>query len=113
MSIPQRSIYSYEWGQNVVQAFVERYARGTYFVAKMLDISHEDLCFRLIEEVRLDIQQDWEASKIVIKRSCREHFRDFDHIGVKERRKYLSLVKQNAKEDYYSEHFAQNELNLP
>lgn len=111
MSITDPIKYSYEWAQNTVQKFTERYARGTYFVAKMLDICHEELCSRLILELRLQNQFEWEASKKVIKMCKNANFRDYKHISVMDRRKYLTIVKVNAKENVLSEKFAQNELD--
>ena len=111
MSISKTLIYSYKFGQEVVQKFTERYVRGTYFVANMCGICHEELCERLISEVRESIQVDWESSKLVIKRAEVEHFRDYKHVPIADRRKYLKSVKDNAKEDYYNDKFAQNTLD--
>lgn len=111
MSIPNPVRYSYQWAQETVQKFTERYARGTYFVANMLGICHEEFCSRLILEIRLANQSEWEASKRVIKACKNANFRDYKHIEVGDRRKYLTIVKVNAKEDYLSDHFAQNELD--
>lgn len=94
--------YSYDFGQNVVERFTEKYARATYFLADMLEISHEDLCFYLIKLVRSDNQVQWEAMKRVIKACQRESFHDFKRVPVADRRKYLTIVKWNAQDEAIS-----------
>lgn len=89
-------LYSYRFGQEVVQAFTEKYTRATYFVARMLDISYEDLCARLIYQVRCANQLKWEASKHVIKKCKYEDFRQYKQIPPKERRKYMQIALTNA-----------------
>lgn len=89
-------IYSYRWAQEIVQTFTEKYPRGLNFLRMMLEIDRKELIERLILELRLSSQFEWEASKVVIKRCGVERFRDFKHIPVAERRKYLTIVKHNA-----------------
>lgn len=91
-----KQIYSYEWGQNTVEAFTEKYARGTDFVCKMAGISHERLCRHLIYYVRADHQLYWEALKILIKQCQNEKYEDFIHVPLEHRQKYLHINKMTA-----------------
>lgn len=91
--------YSYRFGQETVEKFTERYARGTEFLCKMSGIRHRALCEYLIRLVRDKNQVQWEAMKRVIKSCQHEVFADFARIPVLERRKYLKLVKWNAQDE--------------
>lgn len=103
--------YSYEFGQEVVERFTEKYARATDFVAKMLGISHEDLCKRMIYQVRSANQLKWEATKRVIKLADREEFASYRRMPVKDRRKYLTYVYENAIDEELDEKIAQEALD--
>lgn len=94
MSSPYK--YSYNWAQQVVQDFTEKYARATNFVAKMSGISHKELCVRLIDTVRRKNQLKWEATKKAWKGMEHEDLADFRGLTGPERRNYLTHVKYDA-----------------
>ena len=48
MSTIPKLKYPYNWGRTQVNAFVEKYARGTYFLGKLLGISPGDIRHGLI-----------------------------------------------------------------
>ena len=96
-------IYSYGFGQRVVEEFTERYARGTDFLCKMSDITHEHLCRYLILCVCSKNQVQWEAMKKVIKLCERESFTQYRSVPLSDRVKYLSIVKYNAQDQALSE----------
>jgi len=96
-------IYSFKFGQNVVEEFTERYARGTDFLVKMSGTSHEKLCRYLILCVCSRNQVQWEAMKRMIKLCERESFTQYRSIPLEQRRKYLSIVKYNAQDQALSE----------
>jgi len=91
--------YSYKFGQETVEAFTERYPRGTELLCKMAGISHHSLCQYLIRLVRDKNQVQWEAMKRIIKATQRENWEDFRRVPVLDRRKYLKLVKYNAQDE--------------
>ena len=102
--------YSYQFGQETVEAFVEKYARGTYFCAQMLGIDYDALCARLIYQVRCDIQLKWEASKRLIKQCERENFRDYKHQSVENRRKYMKIALSCCVDEELDKNIAEKAL---
>lgn len=59
--------YPYQWGKTPVNAFVEKYARGTYYLAHILDISPGDVRHKLILTVCSGRSVQFESVKRVIK----------------------------------------------
>lgn len=89
--------YSYKWAQEVVEAFTERYARGTYFLCWMAGMKPEKLALYLISAVRRDNQVLWEAMKRLIKDCTRERREDYASLSLAERRKCLTYMKYTAE----------------
>ncbi|GAG65941.1 unnamed protein product [marine sediment metagenome] len=85
--------YSYEWAQEIVQAFTEKQSHGTENLCKIAGISHERLSQGLISAVRSDNQVQWLAFKLMIKQARLDDWRQYTKIPVAKRRKYLKLVQ--------------------
>lgn len=92
-----RPIYSYQWAQSVVEAFLEKYARGAYFISRMAGISYQKLARYLIYLVSCDRQTKWEVMKRMIKRANRENFKDFATLDIEMRQKYLKYEKYDCE----------------
>lgn len=67
MPTQQKLKYPYNWGRTVVQEFIERYGRGSYFLAKLLDITPGEVRHGLIMRLCRGDQIRFEAIKRMIK----------------------------------------------
>ena len=92
--------YSYDWAQCVVEAFMEKYARGSYFISQMLYMKHQDLARYLIHNVRLGRQTRWEVTKRVIKQADRMNPKDFKKLSLQDRQNYLTYMKWSAENEF-------------
>lgn len=106
-------LYSFGFGQSVVQAFTERYARGVNFVERMSGISHEEFSRYLIKCVCAKHQVQWEAMKRLVKQAEHMEWEDYRRLPLETRRKYLTYVKWNAQDEVLDQkilHSLQSEL---
>ena len=91
--------YPYRWGAGKVNQFVEKYARGLYFLAKMAEISPGLLRHHMVIAICSGNSLRWEAWKALVKRSEYQDFRDFRDMPPAVRRKYLTLEKYMAEDE--------------
>lgn len=94
--------YPYSWGKEPVNAFVEKYARGTYFLAKLLDTSPGKIRHGLILVICSGNSLQFEAVKRVIKTLEGYSSKDLERIGPKDRKllyKYLLWFAQDDQLD--------------
>lgn len=91
--------YGYAWAQGIVEAFTERYPRGTKILAENLGLPTVELARRLIFAVRQDKQLKWEAMKLVIKKIERgEAFMD-GHFDTSEAKYYTKVMLYEAEDE--------------
>lgn len=81
--------YPYNWGRNHVQTFVEKHARGTYFLARLLGVSPGDLRVQLTIVLCQGNSVRWESLKHVIK--YLEDYSSDDMRRLSDRERYLIL----------------------
>lgn len=89
---PKNKYYSTKFAIGVVQNFLKSYRRGSYILARKLDISSENLFYLLTKYVSSS-QIKWEAIKIVIKQL------QYDDIKCNNIVEYLTNVKQMIAKD--------------
>lgn len=61
-----RHKYSYQWSANVVNRFVEKYARGSNYLADLLSITNGELRHQLIMTLSSGNSLKWESLKRLI-----------------------------------------------
>jgi hypothetical protein len=64
--------YPYNWGRDIVNEFVEKYARGTYFLARMLDVPAGNVRHGLIVVLCRGNSLQFESLKRLIKQIDRD-----------------------------------------
>lgn len=78
--------YPYAWGRDVVGKFVEKYARGTYFLSRILDRSPGDIRHGLIVVLCRGNSLRYESIKSLIKTLDREEDGVFRSLTVEDRK---------------------------
>ena len=58
--------YPYKWGVGIVNALVEKYARGTYYLSRLLDIAPGELRHYLVLLLCSGNSVKWESVKRLI-----------------------------------------------
>lgn len=86
--------YPYNWGRTVIQTFVEKYARGTYYLAKLLDISPGEVRHGLIMLLCLNRNLEFESVKRMIKIFQEEGKDIFSKFSVAERATLYEYYKK-------------------
>lgn len=99
MSSSEKLRYPYNWGRTQVQGFVEKYARGTYFLAKIVGCSPGEIRHGLIMTLCRGSSVRFESLKRVIK------YLDIEDAGVYDR---YTEVEQKLLYKYYL-YLAENE----
>lgn len=100
MSTPSNLKYSYSWAKGPVNMFVEKYARGTYFLAKMLGISAGELRHGLVLILASGNSLKFEALKRAIKVFDRDGEYKISHWSDKDKK---LLYKWYLKMSIYDE----------
>ncbi len=90
--------YALNWSREVVIAFCEKYSRATRNLAAIAGIDVQQLHKSMIVALASEDQVHWLAFKAMIRALDNEDKRDYMHLPVKTRRKYLKYVKWFAEE---------------
>lgn len=100
MSTLSKLKYPYRWGAGIVNGFVEKYARGTFFLARILDVSPGEVRHALVIVLCRGNSIRFESLKRVIKNLDTMESRDIARFSAEERkllyRYYLYLAQDDA-----------------
>ena len=92
--------YPYKWAAAQVNSFVEKYGRGTYFLAKLLDCSPGEVRQSLVMWLAKGNSLRFEALKQVIKYMESYTMDDLRRVKVKDRKAlykcYLFIAEDDA-----------------
>jgi hypothetical protein len=99
--------YSWDWSTDVVFKFVERYARGTYFLAKMCEIPADQVIYYLTKALSSGNSVKFKAFKCMIKSFDSERFDDYKRLSRTERLNYLKYVKWMAEDAVLDEEISE------
>jgi hypothetical protein len=88
--------YPYNWGRSVVQAFVEKYARGTYIFARLVNLSPGEVRHYLILILCSGNNLKWESLKREIMMCCNYESGDIGHLGVSGRKALHKCLYDSA-----------------
>jgi len=94
--------YPYRWGREPVNAFVEKYPRGTYFLGKLLSINPGEVRHYLVLTICSGNSLKYEAVKRVIKVLEGYSAEDINKLSVEDRKllyKYLVWFGQDETLD--------------
>lgn len=95
--------YPYNWGRTIVQEFVEQYARGTYFLAKMCGLSAGDLRMRMTLVLCSGNSVKWESLKRMVLLMSDWDNSDYAKFSPNERRLVLKYYRYLAEDDVLDE----------
>ena len=96
---PSKLKYPYAWGRDRVNVFVEKYARGAYLLARLLDIPPGELRHYMTVLLCRGNSLKWEVMKRVIKYICMYDDVDFKHLTAEERKRLYKCLRTNAEDD--------------
>ena len=91
--------YQYHWAQDVVNRCVEKYSRGTYNLARILDIPPGELRHLLTLVLARGHSLKWEALKHVIKYLERDRWADLKVLSDDDRKLLYKYVLYMATDD--------------
>lgn len=100
--------YPYRWGKKPVNAFVEKYARGTYILAKMLDISPGLVRHGLIMWLCSGNSLRYEALKRVIKGLNDNQWVDYKPLDKATRHELYKRLLWMAEDEALDANITQN-----
>jgi len=78
--------YAYRWGVKQVNPFVEKYSRGTDYLAELLEIDRNQIRHLLTLLICSGNSVKWEAVKLLIKRSDREPIEPLSYYSADEKK---------------------------
>lgn len=99
MSTQPKLKYPYRWGRDAVQDFVERYARGTYFLGLLLDISPGEVRHYLILVLCHGRSVQFESVKRVIKTLETYRKEDLTRYSPEDRKRLYKCLLYLAQDD--------------
>lgn len=99
----QTSRYSYSWAKGVVNTFVEKYARGTYNLARMLNLSPGELRHSMVLCLASGNSLKWRALKRAVVYASGYSEDDIKAIPVSERKTLYKCLYTLAVYDQLDE----------
>ncbi|MBA7550015.1 hypothetical protein ES705_42520 [subsurface metagenome] len=103
--------YPYHWGKGVVQPFVEKYARGTYYLAKLLGIAPGVLRHYLILILCSGNSLKYEGLKKLIKQNDLYYEDDLSRYSDGERELLYKRLRSMG-EDVVLDEIVQNSIEI-
>jgi len=91
--------YPYRWGKTVVNEFVEKYARGTYFLAQMVNSSPGVIRHALIMTLCRGLSLKFEALKRMIKLLDSEEKDIYSQLDLPDRKLLYKYYLYLAEDD--------------
>lgn len=104
--------YPYRWGAQHVQSFIEKYARGTYFLARLLDISPGEVRHGVVLTLCKGNSIKFESLKRCIKLLEDYSIQDLARFSVKERKLLYKWYVVMCEEDELDARIARDALDM-
>lgn len=94
--------YPYHWGRGIVDSFVEKYSRGTYFLSRLWGKDKSDVRHELVIALCRGNSMKYESLKRVVKVLEQYTKADIDRFSYAEKRmlsNYLEILAQDDELD--------------
>lgn len=91
--------YQYNWAKNVVNTFVEKYARGSYNLARMMDCPAGELRHFLCMMIATGNSLKWQIVKKIIKSLQSDEYADIRHLSPPEQKALYKCLAVLATDD--------------
>lgn len=112
MSTHSKLKYPYNWGRDRVQPFVEKYARGTYNLARLVGIAPGLVRHMLIMSLCTGNSLRWEVMKFLIKDLCGDDPAAYRRLSNAERKQLYKYLLYSSENRVLDEKIAQKSLDM-